>query len=151
MIRASRAIAIAAPVDTVWQALRDLGGLSAWHPAVARCEMLGTPPDRVGALRRVQTRDGLSMDEELVAMREHEHRIEIRARAMPFAVTEVWQALCVFGVVEGGGSLLLWEMRADAVAKSRAAVRDWFADGYMPAGLRGFARHIAPGAMNDFI
>jgi hypothetical protein len=84
-------------------------------------------------------------------MREHEHRIEIRARAMPFAVTEVWQALCVFGVVEGGGSLLLWEMRADAVAKSRAAVRDWFADGYMPAGLRGFARHIAPGAMNDFI
>lgn len=151
MIRVSRAIAIAAPADTVWQALRDLGGLSVWHPAVAHCEVLGTPPDRVGALRRVQTRDGLSMDEELVALRDRERRLELRARTMPFAVAELWQALGVFGVTEGGGSLLRWEMRADAAPQWQGMVRDWFADGYMPAGLRGLARKLGRGASNDFI
>lgn len=143
MIRLSRSIALAAPADQVWQVLLGFGDLALWHPAVDTCHAAGARDASVGASRHITTRDGLSMDEELAAASGRDRRLEILTRTAPFPVSLMWQALTVFGVSTTGGAILRWEMRADGPPDWAGRMRDWFGDGYIPAGLHGLAGHLA--------
>ncbi len=50
---------IDAPVDRVWEALRDFNGHDRWHPAVATSTIeRGQPSDKVGCVRRFKLKDG---------------------------------------------------------------------------------------------
>ncbi|EFC86771.1 SRPBCC family protein [Parafrankia sp. EUN1f] len=45
---------LAAPIERVWQLVRDFAGIMAWHPSVTSCKVQGSG---VGALRVVQLGD----------------------------------------------------------------------------------------------
>lgn len=149
MIRLSRSIALAAPTEQVWQTLLVFGDLALWHPAVETCRASGGRHASVGAARHVTTRDGLAMDEELVAASGRDHRLEILTRTAPFPVSLMWQALTVFGVSTTGGAVLRWEVRAEGPPVWTDRIREWFGNGYIPAGLHGLAGHLA--ATNDTV
>jgi hypothetical protein len=137
MIRLSRSIALAAPADRVWQTVRAFGDLALWHPAVSTCDAGAGQQCRVGTVRHVVTRDGLSMDEELVSVSERDRRLEILTRVAPFPVSMMRHGLTVFGVTAGNGALLRWDMRADGSSDWQKRISNWFGEGYIPAGLRG--------------
>ena len=74
MIRVRRSAVIDAPIDRVWQVLRDFNSHSAWHPAVgpSRIEN-GEPADQVGCIRNFTLKDGNHIREQLLALSDREH------------------------------------------------------------------------------
>ena len=53
MVKVLRSTIMNAPVDAVWDVIRDFNGHDRWHPAVADSHIeRGEPVDRVGCVRR---------------------------------------------------------------------------------------------------
>lgn len=61
----SKTIAIEAPPAQVWEKVRDFNALEAWHPAVAKTEILEGENNTPGAVRRLTLKDGGTINEEL--------------------------------------------------------------------------------------
>ena len=61
---------IPAPIDSVWAKIRDFNGLPDWHPRMVKSEIEGgLPADRIGCVRRIESRDEESDDERAVKER----------------------------------------------------------------------------------
>jgi len=74
MIRVRRSAVIDAPIDRVWEVLRDFNSHSAWHPAVgdSRIER-GEPADQVGCVRNFFLKDGNHIREQLLALSDRDY------------------------------------------------------------------------------
>ena len=74
MIRVRRSAVIDAPIDHVWEVLRDFNSHSAWHPAVGESRIEnGEPPDQVGCVRNFNLKDGNRIREQLLALSDREY------------------------------------------------------------------------------
>lgn len=60
-------VAINAPVSTVWAKVNNFGDLGAWHPAVAKTEIVGGNNNQKGAVRLLTLGDGGQIKETLTA------------------------------------------------------------------------------------
>ncbi len=58
---------IAAPADKVWSKVSNFGDLGAWHPAVAKTEIIGGTNNQKGAVRLLTLGDGGQIKETLTA------------------------------------------------------------------------------------
>ncbi len=74
MQRVTRTAIIDAPIERVWEMLRDFNSHDRWHPAVAESHIEnGEAPDRVGCVRNFRLRDGAHIREQLIALSDSEH------------------------------------------------------------------------------
>ncbi len=74
MIRVRRSAIIDAPVERVWEVLRDFNSHSLWHPAVGESRIEGNEaPDRVGCVRNFFLKDGNHIREQLLALSDRDH------------------------------------------------------------------------------
>lgn len=60
-------VAINAPADQVWAKVNNFGDLGAWHPAVAKTEILEGVNNEKGAVRLLTLQDGGTITETLTA------------------------------------------------------------------------------------
>jgi hypothetical protein len=69
MVKVIRSTILPAPVDTVWNMLRDFNGHDQWHPAIASSQIeRGLPSDKVGCIRKFKLTDGSELREQLLAL-----------------------------------------------------------------------------------
>jgi len=74
VIRVTRSAVIDAPIDRVWELLRDFNSHSAWHPAVGESRIEnGEPADQVGCVRNFFLKDGNHIREQLLALSDRDH------------------------------------------------------------------------------
>ena len=74
MIRVTRSAVIDAPIERVWEVLRDFNSHSAWHPASAESAIeSGEPSDQVGCVRNFTLKDGNHIREQLLALSDRDH------------------------------------------------------------------------------
>jgi NADPH:quinone reductase-like Zn-dependent oxidoreductase len=74
LIRVRRSAVIDAPIERVWEILRDFNSHSAWHPAVGPSQIEnGEPPDQVGCVRNFFLKDGNHIREQLLALSDRDH------------------------------------------------------------------------------
>lgn len=67
LISVSEKIHINAPVSAVWAKVQNFGDLGAWHPAVAKTEIVGGTNNQKGAVRMLTLQDGGTIQETLTA------------------------------------------------------------------------------------
>lgn len=60
-------VTISAPVSQVWNKVSNFGDLGAWHPAVAKTEIVGGTNNQKGAVRLLTLGDGGQIKETLTA------------------------------------------------------------------------------------
>ena len=73
MVKVVRSTIIDAPVEVVWDVLRDFNGHDEWHPAVASSAIeRGEQSDRVGCVRRFKLQDGAELREKLLTLSDME-------------------------------------------------------------------------------
>ena len=58
-------VTINAPADKVWSKVADFGDLGAWHPAVAKTEIISGTNNKQGAVRKLTLQDGGTIVETL--------------------------------------------------------------------------------------
>ncbi len=69
MVKVLRSTILPAPVEAVWDVLRDFNGHDRWHPAVATSQIeRGREADRVGSVRKFRLGDGSELREQLLAL-----------------------------------------------------------------------------------
>ena len=59
-------VEINAPVGIVWSKVKNFGDLGAWHPAVAKTEIIGKKNNVKGAVRLLTLQDGGTIKEKLI-------------------------------------------------------------------------------------
>jgi NADPH:quinone reductase-like Zn-dependent oxidoreductase len=72
--RVTRSTVIDAPIDRVWEVLRDFNSHVDWHPVVAESFIEdGLPADQVGCVRNFRLADGNALREQLIALSDRDY------------------------------------------------------------------------------
>lgn len=135
---------IQAPADVVWKSAGRFGDL-AWHPAVAKVEITRGKEGRKGAVRKVTTRDGAVIVEELLERSARSRTVRYRIVESPLPVADYVSTLKVSG--DGARALVSWSStfrRKDEEAKEGAddaAARKIVASIYQ-AGLQSLKQQL---------
>ena len=87
MARAHASSVIDAPIEQVWNRIRDFDGLPNWHPGIAKSKVEGgKPSDQVGCVRVLTLQDGAVIREQLLEMSDLGHHYSYSILELPLPV-----------------------------------------------------------------
>ena len=142
MARAYASRIIDAPVETVWDAVRDFNALPAWNPAVSASEIEdGLDPDAVGCVRSFRLGDQ-NIRERLLMLDDTRYRFAYNFERPAFPVGNYLADFELIPVTDGDRTFTQWsatfdEAPDDAGRYVAIISRDVFA-----GGLHSLARHV---------
>jgi len=96
---------IAAPVDKVWDTVKDFDSLNKWHPGFSKDEITKGDNNKVGAVRKLTVKDGPSFTEELLAFDEAKHTYKYRIIESPLPVRDYVSHITVVPGANGGSHI----------------------------------------------
>jgi mxaD protein len=73
MLKVTKSVEIDAPLDKVWDTIKDFGALDKWHPALASDKIVEGKDNEVGAVRLLTLKDGGTIKEKLLAHSDGKH------------------------------------------------------------------------------
>ncbi|HKY94380.1 MAG TPA: SRPBCC family protein, partial [Kiloniellales bacterium] len=115
MVQVARSTIIEAPVEAVWQFLRDFNAHEDWHPAVAESRIEeGRTPDQAGAVRRFKLVTGGELREQLLALDDDRRRLTYCILDAPLALIGYVATIELKPVTDGNRTF--WSWRSDFAA-----------------------------------
>jgi mxaD protein len=106
-LKVVKTVNIQAPVDKVWNAIKDFDSLNKWHPGFAKDEIVKGDDNKPGTVRKLTIKDGPSFTEELLAFDEATHSYRYRIIESPLPVRNYVSHVSV--KPDGkGGSKVTW-------------------------------------------
>ena len=101
---------IDAPVDKVWDKMRNFNGLPDWHPRFSRSHIEGgLPPDQVGCVRNFDVAGGGgTIRERLLALSDLEYTMTYRILDAPLPVDDYVATLKLIPITVGDRTLGTW-------------------------------------------
>lgn len=112
MVSIVRSTVIDAPVDEVWQVLRDFNGHDRWHPQVGESRIEdGLPSDMVGAVRQFRLKDGSILREQLLALNDRDRSFTYCLLEAPLPLHDYVATVSLRPVTQGGGTFWRWQSR----------------------------------------
>lgn len=112
-LNVEESVTLAAKPAVVWKMIGDYNALAAWHPVVAKTEIIKGKNNSNGALRSVETKDGAKLIEELLAYDGKKNSMRYRIVESPLPVRDYVSTLSV--QASGQGSRVVWKSSFDAV------------------------------------
>jgi mxaD protein len=107
-LKVEKTVDIDAPVDEVWDAIKDFDSLHIWHPAFASDEIIKGENNKPHAVRKLTVKDGPSFTEELLEFDPANHTYSYRIIESPLPVRDYVSRITVTASAKGGGSRVLW-------------------------------------------
>lgn len=93
---------IEAPVERVWEFIRDFNGLPRWFPGVTDSHIEeGKPGDQVGCVRDFGLEGGGRMREQLLALSDHEHVCTYKMLSTPVPMSFYQATVRLLRVTDG--------------------------------------------------
>jgi len=109
MVRVVRSTVIDAPVDAIWDLLRDFNSHDSWHPAIAESRIEGgRRADQVGCIRRFSLHAGGEIREQLLGLSDRDRRVVYCILDAPLPLIGYVAELCMRPVTDGGGTFWQW-------------------------------------------
>lgn len=123
---------IHAPLERVWEVLRDFTSTPKWFGPAVACEMEdGGPTDRVGAVKRVHLADGQIVREKLLALSDYDHSLMYQilmpteagsARGAPGAVARIE----LRKLTGGDATFIEWSHEFEVLEGEASAIEAFF-------------------------
>src|SRR6267142_6279420 len=85
-LKVVKTVNIQAPVDKVWNTIKDFDSLNKWHPGFAKDEIVKGDNNKPAAVRKLTIKDGPSFTEELLAFDAATHSYRYRIIESPLPV-----------------------------------------------------------------
>lgn len=115
MVKVIRSTIVAAPIEAVWDVLRDFNGHDRWHPAVASSQIeRGRDADRVGCIRRFKLQDGAELREQLLTLSDAETAYSYCLLDTPIPLFNYVSHVRLIPVTDADHTFWHWEGRFDA-------------------------------------
>ncbi len=114
MVKVVRSTILNAPVEAVWDVIRDFNGHDQWHPAVATSQIeRGKPSDLVGCVRHFRLEDGSELREQLLTLSDIEQSFSYCLLDTPIPLFNYVAHCRLFPVTDGDLTFWEWESRFD--------------------------------------
>ena len=140
-----RSMVIAAPLETVWAAVRAFDGVAAWNPAVTAARLETGAATETGAIRHLDIADGTVFCETLLAHSDLEHFYTYDILESPLPVTGYISTHRFLPITHSDQTLSIWESEFDcdpSVAEEMARV---VGDAIYISGMEGLNAYLTGG------
>jgi mxaD protein len=104
-LKVVKTVNIQAPVDKVWNTIKDFDSLNKWHPTFARDEIVKGDDNKPGTVRKLTIKDGPSFTEELLAFDEATHSYRYRIIESPLPLRDYVSHISVKPGAKGGSTV----------------------------------------------
>ncbi len=148
MIRVTRSAVIDAPVERVWDVLRDFNSHGAWHPAVGESVIEnGEPADQVGCVRNFFLRDGNRIREQLLALSDRDHVSTYCILDATLPMRNYVATVRLKRVTDGDRTFWHWQSTFDVPRGREKEFSDLVGKGVYEGGFEGLRAYLRrPGA-----
>jgi len=143
MVKVVRSTILNAPIEAVWEVIRDFNGHDQWHPAVATSQIeRGNPSDQVGCVRRFKLEDGSELREQLLTLSDIEQSFTYCLLDTPIPLFNYVAHCRLFPVTDGDVTFWEWESRFDTPAGREQALAEMVGDNIYSAGFEAVRTHM---------
>jgi NADPH:quinone reductase-like Zn-dependent oxidoreductase len=108
MTRVYASTVLDAPIERVWQILRDFNGHDRWHPAITTSRIEAGTSDAVGAVRRFRLADGSELREQLLELSDATHEFRYCLLSSPLPLMGYVARVRLRPVTDGNRTLWEW-------------------------------------------
>ncbi len=144
MVKIVKSTIIDAPVEAVWDVLRDFNGHDRWHPAVADSHIeRGRPSDLVGCVRRFHLADGSELREQLLTLSDIDMAFSYCLLDTPIPLLNYVAHVRLIPVTDGDRTFWHWESRFDTPAGREDELAGQVGTEIYEGGMEAVRQHIA--------
>lgn len=144
MPKVVRSTVLDAPLEAVWQVVRDFNGHGDWHPAVGRSVIEGgRRGDEVGCVRLFELADGSGeIREQLLALSDREHAFSYCLLEAPIPLEGYVAHVRLKPVTDGRRTFWEWRSEFDCPPEREAELARLVGEGIYEAGFRAVAERL---------
>ena len=143
MARTYRSAVIHAPIETVWDEVRDFNGLPIWHPAIASSEIeQDRSSDSVGCVRKFRLQDGGLLRERLLALSDLDHTFTYSILVSPMPVKNYVATFKLTRITVGDDTLAEWWADFDITSGTDEEMVTFVGDGVFVAGFKALDERL---------
>ena len=143
MVHVVKSTVLDAPVEAVWDVLRDFNGHDRWHPAVRDSVIdQGRSADRIGSVRRFHLEDGSELRERLLALSDADMAFSYCLLETPVPLLNYVAHVRLAPVTDGDRTFWHWESRFDTPAGRESELREMVAEGIYQGGFDAIRAHM---------
>ncbi|WP_306257131.1 SRPBCC family protein [Pararhizobium sp. IMCC21322] len=146
MVKVIRSTVLSAPVEAVWDVLRDFNGHDRWHPAVATSKVeRNIASDQVGCVRRFRLEDGSELREQLLSLSDIEQTFSYCLLDTPIPLFNYVAHVRLFPVTDGDQTFWEWESKFDTKSGEEDKMATLVGDGIYTTGFNAIRTHLGLG------
>ena len=143
MVHVVKSTILPAPVEAVWDVLRDFNGHEEWHPAVADSVIdKRQTADKVGCVRRFHLQDGAELREQLLTLSDADMAFSYCLLETPVPLLNYVAHVRLAPVTDGDMTFWHWESRFDTPAGREAELRTMVAENIYQGGFDAIRAHM---------
>lgn len=136
MVKVVKSTVLDAPIEAVWDLLRDFNGHDTWHPIVTDSLVeKGLPSDRIGCVRRFHLADGAELREQLLTLSDADMAFSYCLLETPVPLLNYVAHVRLVPVTDGDRTFWLWESRFDTPLGREKELQAMVAEGVYQAGF----------------
>lgn len=122
MVKVYSSSVIGAPVECVWQFVRDFNGLPKWFPSVTDSVIEdGGSADKIGCVRSFHSVGGHRLRERLVGLSDYDRSCVYQMLDNPMAVSNHVGTIRLAPITDGDGTFIEWTAEFDCAAERETA------------------------------
>jgi NADPH2:quinone reductase len=146
VIRVVRSAVVDAPIERVWEVLRDFNSHTAWHPVVAESHIeRGEPSDQVGCVRNFTLRDGHHIREQLLTLSDRDHVSTYCILDATLPMQRYVATVTLKRVTDGERTFWHWESTFDVPRGREREFADLVGRGVYEGGFEGLRAYLRRG------
>ena len=143
MVKIVKSTIMDAPVEAVWEVLRDFNGHDRWHPAVADSQIeRGQSSDKIGCVRKFHLADGSELREQLLTLSDIDMAFSYCLLDTPIPLLNYVAHVRLIPVTDGDMTFWHWESRFDTPAGREAELANTVGTDIYEGGLTAVREYM---------
>ncbi len=146
MVKVVKSTILPAPVEAVWEVIRDFNGHDRWHPIVADSHIeRGQPSDKVGCVRNFHLADGANLRELLLTLSDADMAFSYCLLETPVPLLNYVAHVRLIPVTDTDATFWHWESRFDTPRGREEELRVMVAENVYQGGFDAVRAHMGLG------
>lgn len=135
---------IDAPIEDVWERIRDFNGLPSWHPRMVESQIEdGRAATEIGCVRNFKVASGATVRERLLAFSDDDRLTTYSIIGHPAPISNHTATLSLQRVTDGNRTFAVWSASFDAPADQADAIAKGMAENVFQGGFDALKRRFA--------
>lgn len=144
MAKVFESVVINAPVENVWEVVRDFNGLPNWHPAIEKSEIEDNrAADSVGCIRNFYLTNGDNIREQLLALDDVNCSCDYTILKSGMPLTNYHAVLSLIPVTETDETLAIWSAEFDTAPENEEELVETVGKGVFLGGLQALKKFFS--------